>query len=127
MNSYGVNMYNKVSLESRVLTATPHDLITMLMEGALEACYRAKSFILQNDIDGRNREIKKAHAIITEGLQDALDLEQGGEVASNLNYLYDYTSMLLLNANVNNDANKIDETINLLKPIKEAWVEIKPE
>ena len=55
MGEYGVAMYNKVSLETKVMTASPHELITMLMEGLLESCYKAKAYIQQNNIDGRKR------------------------------------------------------------------------
>ncbi|MCG7984204.1 MAG: flagellar protein FliS, partial [Candidatus Thiodiazotropha lotti] len=51
----------------------------------------------------------------------ALDFEQGGEIANNLDMLYDYMIRRLFTANVEQDVDALDEVISLLKEIKAAW------
>ena len=62
----------------------------------------------------------KAIAIIG-GLREGLDLRQGGELAANLDSLYEYMSSRLLQANRSNDVAIIDEVAGLLREVKSGW------
>jgi len=64
---------------------------------------------------------------IVEGLRVSLDKNAGGEIASNLEGLYDYIERQLTVANSNNDMAILDEVAGLLRPIKEAWDAIPQE
>ena len=68
--------------------------------------------------------ISKAISIIDNGLRASLDKEAGGEIAANLDALYDYMSRRLLHANLKNDVTIIDEVHGLLADLRGAWVEI---
>jgi flagellar secretion chaperone FliS len=123
--SYGkkrsaVAQYGKVATESEVAYASPHRLVQMLMEGALEKVATAKGCIERMDLAGKSRHITWAMSIVN-GLRSSLDLESGGEIAVNLDDLYDYMTRRMIDASVQNDAAALDEVIDLILEIKGAW------
>jgi len=126
MSSRGAAIYQKVSTQSGAEFASPHRLIQMLLEGAIEKAIVARSYIERNDIQGRAEHINWAIRIIG-GLQASLDRENGGEIAETLGSLYIYAVEKLSEANANNDSSKIDETIIILNNIKEGWDGISDE
>jgi flagellar protein FliS len=120
----GVNAYANVGLETGIASASPHKLIVMLYDGALVALLSAKTNIAANNIAAKGTAISKAITIIDNGLRASLDKEAGGEIAANLDALYDYMSRRLLHANLKNDVPAIDEVHRLLSDLREAWVAI---
>jgi flagellar protein FliS len=120
----GVNAYANVGLETGIASASPHKLIVMLYDGALVALLSAKTNIATNNIAGKGAAISKAITIIDNGLRASLDKSAGGEIAANLDALYDYMSRRLLHANLKNDVAIIDEVHGLLADLRGAWVEI---
>jgi flagellar protein FliS len=117
----GVNAYARVGMETGVLAASPHRLITMLFEGALSSIALASKHMEAGNIEEKGKSIAKASAIIVNGLCAALNMEAGGEIAANLHELYHYMARRLLQANIHNDAGMLDEVRRLLLEIKEAW------
>ena len=97
-----LKQYQQVSTQSGVAYASPHRLIQMLMEGAFERIATAKGCIQRHDIPGKGEQIGKAIDIIG-GLRDALNMEAGGELAANLDDLYDFMQRRLLEANLHSD------------------------
>ncbi|MBP2848801.1 flagellar export chaperone FliS [Dickeya oryzae] len=118
--------YAQVSVESAVMSATPHQLIVMLFDGTKSALVRARILLEQNDIVGKGNALSKAIDIISNGLKLGLDMENGGELAENLADLYDYMVRRLLHANINNDLQAIMEVEALLDNIADAWKQIGP-
>ena len=116
----GVAQYGKVAAESEVAYASPHRLVQMLMEGALEKVATAKGCIERNDLEGKSRQITWAMSIIN-GLRTSLDMDAGGAIAVNLDDLYAYLTRRLIDASAQNDANALSEVIDLLLEIKGAW------
>jgi flagellar protein FliS len=92
----------------------------MLMDGALEGIANAKGAISRKDHDQRHQNITWTMTVI-DALRGALDFEQGGEIAANLDSLYDYINRRLLDANMQNDSEPLDEVSSLLREIKGAW------
>ena len=99
--------------------ASPHRLIQLLFESALQRISLAKGALLRNETSQKGLEIGRAIAVIG-GLRDSLDLSQG-EIAQNLDQLYQYMERRLLDANLKNDITKLDEVRGLLNDIKSAW------
>ena len=116
----GVAQYGKVAAESEVAYASPHRLVQMLMEGALEKVATAKGCIERNDLEGKSRQITWAMSIIN-GLRTSLDMDAGGAIAVNLDDLYAYMTRRLIDASAQNDANALSDVIDLLLEIKGAW------
>ena len=122
----GIQAYAQVGVESAVLSASPHQLVVLLFDGALSAMKKAMILIEQGDIPGKGQALSKAINIISNGLQSGINHEVGGELATNLDSLYDYMTRRLLQANLHNDINAINEVVELLNNIADAWKEIGP-
>jgi flagellar secretion chaperone FliS len=115
-----MKQYQQVSIQSSIMDASPHRLIQMLMEGVLEKIALAKGGLANNNIASKCENIGKAISII-DGLQASLNKEEGGELAENLDNLYDYMSRRLVVANLRNDGSILDEVASLMVEIKMGW------
>lgn len=124
MYQAGSKAYEQVSLETSVNQASPHQLIVLLFDGALNAIKLAKLYIEKGNIAGKGVAISKAINIIDNGLKSCLDMEKGGEIAANLDDLYHYISHQLVLANLHNDVAKLDNCYDLLNNIAQSWREI---
>ncbi|HKN03703.1 MAG TPA: flagellar export chaperone FliS [Buttiauxella sp.] len=122
--SSGVQAYQQVGLESAVMSASPHQLIVMLFDGAQSALVRARLFMEQGQTAHKGEALSKAINIISNGLKAGLDMEMGGELSTHLAALYDYMVQRLLQANLHNDADAINEVETLLENIADAWKQI---
>ena len=120
----GVNAYAKVGLETGVASATPHKLITMLYDGAVLAVINATTHMKAGNIEAKGKAISHAIQIIDNGLKASLDKEVGGEIARNLDALYEYMSSRLLTANLQNQVEILDEVRGLLTDLRETWKQI---
>lgn len=117
--------YTNVGVETSVSSADSHKLISMLFQGALLAIANAKNAMLRKDIPAKGMAITHAIRIIGEGLQASLDKNVGGELAHDLDALYDYMSLRLVEANAKNDSTILDEVARLLTELKSAWDSIR--
>lgn len=126
INKKAIEGYGRNAVESEVNYASPYRIIQMLMEGALSKLATAKGCIARNDIAEKSRQITWGMNII-QGLRTSLDAEKGGEIAANLDALYEYMGRRLLEANVSNEPAIIDEVISLLQEVKAGWDSIPAE
>jgi len=122
----GVRQYGKVAVGSEVAFATPHRLVQMLMDGALEKIATAKGHMVRKEYEAKGSHINWAISII-DGLRGSLNMEEGGEIANNLDGLYAYMVRRLAEANLRNDLASLDEVSSLLLEIKSAWDAIPDE
>ncbi|MGH8548772.1 MAG: flagellar export chaperone FliS [Methylococcales bacterium] len=122
----GAQHYRQVAVHSGVASGSPHRLIQMLLAGALEKLAVAKGNMERGEIAEKGRNIGLAISII-DGLKRSLDHDKGGEIARNLEGLYEYMSFTLVQANANNESAKLDEIAGLLLNIKAAWDRITEE
>ncbi|MDB5770114.1 MAG: fliS [Burkholderia sp.] len=122
----GANAYAKVGMETGVAAASPHKLIIMLFDGALVALATALHQMKEKNIAGKGQSLSKAITIIDSGLRASLDHNVGGEIAQNLDALYQYMSNRLMMANLENNAEMIEEVQRLLQELKGAWEAINP-
>ena len=106
-----------------ITTASPEALVAKLFDGALVNVRRARELEDPGLVADRGRAISKAVAIVGE-LRGALDLEQGGEIAANLDGLYEFVIDRLLEANMQRTGKPLDEAIQILGTLGEAWHEI---
>ena len=121
MNPYqAAQHYSSVKVQTNLTDASPHRLIQMLFEGALERIAQAKGAMLQHQIARKGELISKAVGIVG-GLQGSLNDKEGGELAENLDSLYDYVIRRLSQANYENNPDILDECSRLIADIKSAW------
>ena len=127
----GANAYARMGTESGAMSASPHQLITMLFDGAKTAIAMARHHMANKEIAAKGKAISKAINIVDNGLKASLDAEAGGkagaELVANLSALYDYISQRLMYANLRNDPALLDEADRLLENIGSAWREIDPQ
>ena len=116
----GARQYADVHSSSGLGEESPHRLIQMLMEGFLARMNSAKGAMVHGDIKAKSVYISNAIGIVG-GLNEALNVEQGGELAINLRQLYDYINLRLLEASRENSEEKLNEVMDLMRNIKEAW------
>ena len=120
--------YQSTAVHGGVAGADPHRLVLMLMDGALERVAISRGCIERGgkgDLGRKAAAVSQCIRIVGE-LRGSLDLAAGGELAKNLDGLYDYMIRRLLLANVNNDVKLLTEVASLLENIRSAWVVIGP-
>ena len=124
LSNSAASAYARVGMETGVSAADPHKLILMLYEGAILAVLNAISHLDRGDTAQKGASISHAISIIDSGLKASLDLNTGGEIASNLATLYEYMSNRLLLSNLKNEKEGMEEVKTLLIELKGAWEEI---
>ncbi|MFK4026597.1 flagellar export chaperone FliS [Stutzerimonas balearica] len=120
-----MRQYQQVGVKAQVTEADPHRLIQMLMQGGLDRIAQARGAMLRQAYAEKGVLIGKAINIVG-GLRDVLDKEAGGELAENLERLYEYMTMRLFEASRHNDVGKLDEVASLLSEVKSGWDAIGP-
>ena len=123
--SYGkalsaMKQYQQTAVDAGINDATPFRLIQMLLEGALSKIAVATGHMRRGEIGPKGRAISTAVSIIN-GLRVSLDKEAGGEIAANLDALYDYMARRLMEAHAKNDPEILAEIAGLLRELKSAW------
>ncbi len=113
-------------LESRVLTADPVGLVRILYRTAIDRIREAREHLEKGDIAARSKAIFVASQAISE-LNCSLDYAAGGELSHRLAQLYEYIVRRLLEANFQQSAEPLNETLGLLTTLFEAWQSIQPE
>lgn len=127
VNMRSANAYRSVGVETAVTGADPHQLVALLYQALMQSLGAAKLSLESGDISGKCKAISRAVRLIEEGLKAGLNDAKGGELALNLRSLYDYCIVVLSEANLRNDINKVDEVIRLIQPVAQAWGEIQAE
>ncbi|MBY4898496.1 flagellar export chaperone FliS [Cupriavidus sp. AU9028] len=122
---HAANAYAQVGVQTGAMSASPHRLIVMLFDGARSAISRAKFQMAEGNIAAKGDSLSKAIDIIENGLRAVLDHEAGGEVAGNLERLYEYMTRRLMLANLRNDVALLDEVDSLLQNLASAWAQIE--
>lgn len=124
LSRVALSAYNQVRKEATAEFADSHELVKMLFHGVVDAMISAEGFFSSGDIQERGVAISKSQKILF-GLRSTLDHEKGGELARNLDSLYDYCIRQLTVAHVSNDVDKLREARALMVQIREAW-EVMP-
>ena len=123
---HALNQYRDVGTKACVQTASPHRLIGLLLEGALARLTTALGHLRRGAVGHKANDVTVALSIVS-GLRGSLDMERGGEIAENLDGLYDYIQRRLLLANARNDEEGLQEVLRLLREIKAGWDGIDPD
>lgn len=124
VSSRSASAYQRISVETSVSQASPHELVNMLLQGLLQNVGAARVAMKQGDIGSKGKKINMAVRIIDEGLKPALNLAQGGDIAANLNGLYGYCSIRLTEANLRNDDAALADVLRVIEPLADGWKQI---
>lgn len=118
----GISAYQSVAMTTAE-TRDPHELVKLLFVGLTDRIAMARAALEKGDREARAVAVTKAQKILF-GLRDSLDFEAGGELALNLDSLYDYCLRRLVNAHAREDDEIFAEVMELMVSIREAWKEI---
>ena len=118
-----LSQYGKIKDDTQTTYASPHQLVLMLFDGALEAMSVTIAAIKTNNYELRSKQNTRSIAIIN-GMRECLDMETGGELADNLYSLYQYMAQELFRANFRNDFETIRNMQSMLKDIRGSWEKI---
>lgn len=119
------NAYQRINVETSMHTIDQHQLVSLLLDGVLSAVATARGALARGDVPTKCASISKAVRILEEGLITALDREQGGEVAANLDTVYSYALSRLIQANVANDDAMLQDVARVIEPIAQGWKAMK--
>jgi flagellar protein FliS len=119
VDSLSMNGYQAYR-QMQAQTAAPGELVVMLYRGAVRFVSSAIEAIDSRDIPAAHTNLVRTQAIITE-LSETLDMERGGEIARNLQAIYEYLNRRLIDANLRKDASIAREVQGLLRELLPAW------
>ena len=117
-----MSAYTQTKAQSGVESASATQLITMLLDGALERVAKAQGHMERGELAEQGEVIGKVIDIVA-SLDSYLDHDKGGEVSKTLESLYDYIVRQLYQANLKNDVSVLEEVASLLTEVRAGWVE----
>jgi flagellar protein FliS len=120
--------YARAYQNQSILTASPGQLVLLMYDGALRFMAQARAgFALEADnprrIESINTALLRTQAILQE-MRANLNMEAGGEVAENLDRLYDYHLRRLMQSNLRKDEEPLIEVEGLVRTLRDAWAEM---
>lgn len=114
----GYGAYKRVDVE----TTSQGKLIVMLFNGAIQRAEEAKRQIEKGRIQNVHNNLIRAQDIIAE-LRSALNMS-AGEIARNLDRIYEYIQHLLVMGNIRKDAAPITDCIEMMTTMRDTWREV---
>lgn len=106
---------------SKIMTASPAELILMLYDGAIKFCNIAIAAVENNEIEKAHNNIVKVERIIEE-FQMSLDHKY--PVAKDFDKVYTYLIQRLQEANFKKDAEILQEILKHLRTMRDTWKEV---
>ena len=113
--AHAYNAYKRLDIE----TASQGKLIVMLFNGAIVRAEEARKALEAGDNNGTHQKLLRAQDIVAE-LRSALNMD-AGELAQNLDSVYEYAHHLLVQANIKKQPKPIDQAIQVLTEMRNTW------
>jgi len=118
--------YQRINIETSMHTIDKHQIVSLLLDGLMESIGTARGALVRKDVSAKCAAVSKALRILQEGLSTGLDKVDGGELAANLEALYDYCINRLILANARNDDVIFQEVQRLIEPVLQGWKGMYP-
>jgi flagellar protein FliS len=107
----------------QILSASPARIVFLLYDRAIFWLKDAILAIEANEIERRWKACCKARDIIEHFLA-TLNLEEGGQIAANLEKIFTCCLHRLPDVDIKNDPKAAQDVINLLEPLRNSWREV---
>jgi len=121
MNAYS-NNYSNQYRNNQILTASQEQILLLLYDGAIRFCRQAIAACEAGDHQEKQGRISKTYAIIDE-FSNSLNHDIGGEIAIDLERLYDFMMRQLNEARRDETSDKLKVVENLLLDLRSTWGE----
>ena len=125
MNTRAAKMYAENNTHTSVVSADSGQIIVLVYERIFDHLKVGK-LALENG-QYAIESFTKAHDLIQQGLLACLDYEAGVEVAQNLGAIYEWSLREIITARTDRSAQRIQEVMNVLQPLYEAWIALSPK
>lgn len=116
-----VNKAYQAYQDNSVKTASGGELTLMLYNGCMKFIRQAMKDVEANNYEAKNRNIQKAQNIIRELL---ITLDPKVEISKQFRPLYEFMLEQLTAANIDNDANKLEDVLGLVREFRDTWKEV---
>lgn len=114
--------YADSSTLTSVMAADARELIVLIHERIFDHLKTAKRSLENNEVNVDS--FVKASDLILKGLLGCLDYDKGKEIAENLSRIYVWSLQELIVARGERSADKVQDVINILTPLYEAWIDL---
>ncbi|MDT8992892.1 flagellar export chaperone FliS [Curvibacter sp. APW13] len=121
VSTRAASVYKRVNVETGIESASPHQLVVMLFDALQQYLLAAQGAMERGDVALKCQKMGAAIRVLDEGLRGALNLEQGGDIARNLDAVYEFCVNRLTVANLKNDPQAITEVMGIMAPIASGW------
>jgi flagellar protein FliS len=125
MPSRSARAYSDSAAQTGVSSAAPGDLIVLIYERIFDHLNMGKKALEEGGYGIES--FTKAHDLIQQGLLACLDYETGGEVAQSIGAVYEWSLRELISARTTKSPERIQEIIEVLMPLYEAWSALAPK
>lgn len=102
---------------------TPVQIVARLYQKLDQSLRLGREALVAGEVGPQGEQLGLSLAIVGE-LQGTLNHDEGGEIAANLDDLYSYLFKEITHANIAKDVTRLDNAINTVRPLLEAWVEL---
>jgi flagellar secretion chaperone FliS len=106
--------------QTAATTADGGDLLILTYEALLRWLSRAQEAIDAGNLVDAHQALMYSQDLIL-NLSTSLDFERGGDIAINLQALYQFLSREIVQANVDKDSARIGSVRELIAPLLDAW------
>ena len=128
MKRSGLNAYQQQE-KAGAEVAKPEQIVSILFIKLIDTLIKVRAYIERKDLPNKQDRLNLSLDIFVV-LEGSLDHEKGGEIAANLQALYQYCQKRLMEANAGNDPEIVNEVIGLVKEVQDGWrfvTETQPE
>ncbi|WP_045860437.1 flagellar export chaperone FliS [Teredinibacter purpureus] len=113
-------------MEQRADELSSYQVISLLLAGAMERVSQAKTCVREGNEADKAVLMAKLIGIIN-GLRQSLDMRAGGDIATNLDILYNYMSERLSTCSGPEEMIALSEVGKLIDNVKQGWDAIDKE